>query len=53
MEIQNYTNLPALLEFLKFLKNFPVVIDNFEAGTGGEKKGYIKLTFQFVETYEE
>lgn len=53
MEIQNYSNLPALLEFLKFLKNFPVVIDNFEAGTGGEKKGYIKLTFQFVETFEE
>ena len=53
MEIQNYTSLPALLDFLNFLRNFPIIFESFEAGTGGEKRGYIKLTFHFVETYEE
>uniref|UniRef100_A0A7V3ZWC8 Uncharacterized protein n=1 Tax=candidate division WOR-3 bacterium TaxID=2052148 RepID=A0A7V3ZWC8_UNCW3 len=53
MEIQNYTSLPALLDFLNFLKNFPIIFESFEAGTGGEKKGYMKLTFHFIETYEE
>ncbi len=53
IEIQNYPNINTLINFLEYLKVFPVLFNDFEIGTGGEKKAYIRLSFNFFETYEE
>lgn len=53
MEIQNYSGINALVGFIGVLKNFPVVFEELEVGTGGEKKAFLRLSMIFFETYEE
>ncbi|MEO0247267.1 MAG: hypothetical protein ABIM20_04760 [candidate division WOR-3 bacterium] len=53
MEIQNYSGISALVGFIGVLKNFPVLFDDLEIGTGGEKKAFLRLSMIFFETYGE
>ncbi len=53
MEIQNYPGILPVLDFVKFLRNFPIEFKEISMGAFGEKKGFIKMKFNFIETYEE
>jgi len=53
LELENYPSFLALSSFLSFLKNLPVTFESLEIGGGGQKKAFIKLVFNFFETYEE